>query len=267
MLIFSIGTKYWLLSIAVALITIHISLSQKFGSDFLNSGFLFWLITIVLIWQKRNKLSWQSDRLSTIVGCAILGLVFYRSLNLFPEDYFLQISPLLSLWGWVLLASGSKGLTQYREIFFLLGFLAIPWELIYAFDVAQITARFSAFILTILGFDISRQGVWLIMPTGSVEVYNGCSGVRTIVQLLGLSWIVLTVVPTSWQQKIYLPSIALAIGFVVNGIRVALMAVLIGLSDLRSFDYWHVGTGSLLFSAIAVLLLGIIGVKVIRISI
>ena len=75
--------KYWLLAIALILVLLHLHLTQ-FGSDFLSHGFLFWLVTIVLIWQK--------------------------------------------------------------------------WEFIYAFDVAQITARFSAFILTILGFEVSRQG-------------------------------------------------------------------------------------------------------------
>ena len=262
MLLFGIEIKYWLLSIAVALVTIHLNLSQKLGSDFLSHSFLFWLAATVLVWQKRDELSWQSDRLSTTVGCTILALVLYRSLHLFPEDYFLQISPLLSLLGWGLMASGYKGLKQYNRAFLLLAFLAIPWELAYIFDITQLTARFSAFILWLGGFTVSRQGIWLILPTGSVEVYNGCSGVRMIAQLLGLCWLILAIVPTNRRQKILLPVMAIAIGFVVNGIRVALMAILVGLSDSQGFDYWHIGTGSLIFSAIAVLLFSFISIKV-----
>ena len=260
MSVFARQTKYYLLTVALILVVLHLHLSQ-FGSDFLSHSFLFWLTTIILIWQKRERLSWQSDRLSTVIGCIILGLVLYRSLYLFPKDYFLQISPILSLLGWALLASG-KNLKPYRKGFILLGFLAIPWELIYTFNVAQLTAKFSIFILTIFNFEVVRQGAWLVLPAGSVEVYNGCSGVQIIFQLLGFSWILLLIIPTNWQQKIYLPSIAIVIGFVINAIRVALMAVLVGLSDYRGFEYWHVGTGSLIFSAIAVLLLAICAIKI-----
>ena len=79
-----------------------------------------------------------------------------------------------------------------------------------------------------------------------------------MLQLLGLSWIVFAVSKTSWQQKIWLTIAAILIGFIVNGIRVALMAVLVALSDLQGFTYWHVGNGSLIFSAISVLIFGAI---------
>ncbi len=98
----------------------------------------------------------------------------------------------------------------------MLLFLAIPWELIYIFDVSQLTARFSASILWLLGFSVTRQDVWIILPTGSVEVYNGCSGVLTILQLLGLSWIVLTLMPTDWRAKVYLPLASILLGFDVK---------------------------------------------------
>ena len=249
--------KYCLFGIGIGLVALHLNLSEQFGRpDFSSHSFLFWMVVLPLLWEKTVKLHLESDTVSSFVGVSILTLVLYRSLHLFPEDFFLRISPLLSLLGWGLLASGSKGLKQYYQEFFLLLFLAIPWEFIYIWDISRITASFSAFILWLLGFEVARQGVWLIMPTGSVEVYNGCSGVRMILQLLGLSWIVLTIVPSNWRQKIWLPIAAILLGFVINGFRVALMAVLVALSNSEGFDYWHTGTGSLIFSAIAVLLFG-----------
>ena len=248
--------KYWLSAIGVGLVALHLNLSQLGRPGFFNHSFLFWMVALLLLWQKRERISWSSDRVSSFVGVALLSLLLYRSLHLFPEDFFLRISPLLSLLVWGLLASGIKGLKQYAAEFFLLSFLAIPWEFIYLFDVSEVTAKFSTFILWILGFAATRQGVWIIMPTGSVEVYNGCSGVRTILQLLGLSWILLTLVPTNWRQKIWLPIAAILLGFTINGIRVAIMAVLVATSNSEGFTYWHTGTGSLIFSAIAVILFG-----------
>lgn len=252
-------TKYWLSGIGVGLVTLHLNLSQQLGrSGFFSHSFLFWMVVLFLLWEKRDRLYLRSDPVSSFVGISLLWLLLYKSLHLFPEDFFLRIAPLLSVLGWGLLASGIRGLKQYGQEIFLLSFLAIPWEFIYVFDVSQLTAKFSSFILWILGFEVTRQGVWIIMPTGSVEVYNGCSGVLTILQLLGLSWIVLTLIPTSYQPKIWLPIAAIILGFTVNGMRIALMAVLVAMSNSEGFTYWHTGNGSLIFSAISVLMFGII---------
>ena len=251
--------RYLLFYIGVALVILHLNLSLQFGtSGLFNRAFLFWMVALLLLGQKQDRLFIKSNRFSSFIGTSILALVLYKSLHLFPEDFFLRISPLLSFLGWSLLASGIKGLKQYHQQLFLLLFLAIPWELIYLFDVSQVTAKFSTFILWLLGFEVTRQGVWIMMPTGSIEVYHGCSGVRTILQLLGLSWIVLTIIPTNCQQKTLLPIAAILLGFMVNGGRVALMAVLVALSDNEGFAYWHTGNGSLIFSAIAVLMFGLV---------
>ena len=242
-----------LLFIGTTLITLHLNLTQQFSrADYLTQSLLFWSATVYLLWQKKGELHLKTDTFSILFACVLLALLLYKSLHLFSEDYFLQMSPILSFLVWGLLASGIKGLKQYLAEFFLLGFLAIPWSVIYIFDISLVTAKFSAFILSILGFEVTRQGVWIILPTGSVEVYNGCSGVQMSLQILGLSWIILAIASTNLQQKIWLPILAIAIGFFVNGVRVALMAILVALSDAEGFEYWHVGTGSLIFSAIAV---------------
>lgn len=254
-------TKYWLSCIGVCLVALHLRLSHELGrSGFFSHSFLFWMVVLLLLWEKRDRLQLhlKNDAVSNFSGTVLLGLILYKSLHLFSEDFFLRISPLLSLISWGLLASGIKGLKQYVQELFLLLFLAIPWEFVYIFDISEMTARFSSFILWILGFEVTRQGVWIILPTGSVEVYNGCSGLRIILQLLGLSWIILTLIPTSWQQKIRLLIASILLGFTINGIRIALMALLVALSNTEGFAYWHTGQGSLIFSAISVLIFGII---------
>ena len=257
--------KYWLTGIGVGLIALHLNLSQHAErSGFLSYVFLFWIVVFFQLWEKREELNLKTNRLSSFLGISLISLILYRSLHLFPEDYFLRIAPLVSLFGWGLLASGISGLKQYRRELFLLSFLAIPWEFIYVFNVSQLTARFSTFILWLFGFEVTRQGVWIILPTGSVEVYNGCSGVLTILQLLGLSWIVLTLIPTNWKTKLYLPLASILLGFTVNAVRIALMAILVAMSNIDGFHYWHTGTGSLIFSAISVFIFAIISFMLLR---
>jgi exosortase/archaeosortase family protein len=47
------------------------------------------------------------------------------------------------------------------------------------------------------------------------------------------------------------------IAFVVNAIRVALMALLVAGGDKLAFDYWHEGTGSNIFSLVTMMLFGL----------
>jgi exosortase/archaeosortase family protein len=61
--------------------------------------------------------------------------------------------------------------------------------------------------------------------------------------------------PTTLSKKILTPVMAVFLAFIVNGFRVALMAVLAH-SNEAAFKYWHEGDGSLIFSMLAVLIFG-----------
>jgi cyanoexosortase A len=151
-----------------------------------------------------------------------------------------------------------KGFKQYWQELFLLFFLGAP-ELVLSplIDVSGFTAQFSAFILWYLGFDVSRQGVYITLPQGGVEVFAGCSGLESMTHLLSLAVVYLLMFPTSWIKKVLVPVVAVSLAFVVNGLRVALMAVLAVSSNSEAFEYWHTGSGSAIFSMIAVLIFGL----------
>ncbi|MBD1927184.1 cyanoexosortase A [Trichocoleus sp. FACHB-90] len=251
--------KFWVLAIAAALITLHLHLTWRSdNTELLSTSFLFWLAVSSLLWKKRDALNLESGVLSSFFGASLIILVLIKSLHLSNSVSFLRISPFISLLGLCLLASGLKGLKQYWQELLLLAFLAIAqgWILLIG-DISIFTAKFAAFVLWLLGFEVSRQGVFIILPKGSIEVYSGCSGIGLILQLLGLAFIILVMIPTNLNKKILLPVVAIVLGFAVNGVRVALMAVLVALSHQQAFEYWHTGDGSLIFSTSAVLIFGL----------
>lgn len=251
--------KFLLLAIVAVLITLHLNLTfQSANTDLLSSAFLFWMAVISLIWKKHNTLKHNSDAISSLVGALLIILLLSKSI-LSSYDHFLRIFPLISIFGLGLLASGFKDLNQYGQEMLLLAFFAVPPGLVSLFiDLSGLTARFAAFVLALLGFRAVTQGVNVILPTGFIEVYHGCSGMSAILQLLGLSLIIICIFPTNVPQKIWLISIAIFLGFVINGLRVALMAVLVAAYNQSAFKYWHVGDGSLIFSTSAVLIFGIL---------
>ena len=179
-------------------------------------------------------------------------------MHLSSHDSFLRISPFLSALGLGLVASGVKGLKQYWQELLLLGFLAIAQGWLFLFiDISLLTAQFAAFVLWLIGFEVTRQGVLVSLPAGAIEVYSGCSGLSLIFQLLGFALFFLMILTTTSFKKIIVLVVAVLVGFIVNGVRVALMVVLVALSQQEAFEYWHQGDGSLIFSMIGVLLFGL----------
>jgi len=251
--------KYWLLGIAAGLIALHLTLTSRTeNTDLFGTMLLFWGVVCFLIWERHESLTLESGVFGSCFGASLIALILLKSSSISGYDFFIRVTPLLSGISLALLASGTKGLKQYWQELLILAYTAIPPGLIGVFvNVALLTAKFSAFILHYLGFEVVRKGVFLVLEKGSVEVYHGCSGVNAILQVLGLALVFLLMFPTTMGQKIVVPIIAVLIGFIVNAARVALMAVLVSLSQPEAFKYWHEGNGSVIFSMIAVFIFGL----------
>ncbi|EGK90153.1 cyanoexosortase A [Microcoleus vaginatus PCC 9802] len=251
--------KYWLLGIASGLIALHLTLTSRTNdTDLFGTMLLFWGVVAFLIWERHESLTFESGVFASFFGTSLIALILLKSSSISGYDFFIRATPFLSGISLALLASGTKGLKQYWQELLILGYTAIPPGLIGVFvDVPKLTAKFSAFILHYIGFEVVRKGVFLILEKGSVEVNHGCSGVNAMLQLLGLALVFLLMFPTTRGQKMVLPFVAIITAFVVNAARVGLLAVLVSLSQPEAFKYWHEGNGSVIFSMIAVFIFGL----------
>jgi cyanoexosortase A len=247
-------TRYSLLSLLTALIVLHLSLVfRSDNTDLIGSSLLYWFAAILIFRQNCSKLNLHSNLISIILGTLILLPVLSKSASISGNDIVLRLIPIFSIASLSLIASGSLK-PYWREILILSVFAIPPGLILIFFDPSVITAQVSGFALWVLGFDVTVQDVLVSLPKGSIEVYSACAGVAIMLQLFGVSLIYLFLQPTKQYQKFLIPGVALFIAFILNALRVALMAVLVALGDQNAFDYWHVGNGSLVFSTIAVLL-------------
>jgi len=248
--------RFWLLAIAAGLVAIHLVLTYRTdNANLLVSSMVFWFVVSYLIWVKRYTLNLKFSLIASLLGVVLLGVLLLKSTAITGGN-FLRLYPFLSGVGVALLASGFRGMRQYWQELTLLFFLSVPEVLFPLFvDISELTARFSTTLLHFIGFDVARQGVFIHLPTGSVEVYSACSGLQTILQVLGFALLCMILVPmrSHWLHKLALFFAAVLIGFVVNGVRVALMAHLVAAQQPEAFQYWHVGQGSLVFSMVAVM--------------
>ena len=253
--------QFWLLAIAGGLIAVHLSLTWRVAPDTgkLSISVLGWGAALSMLWEKRHTLSLESDVFSSLLGLFLIAFVLLKSLFVTSYDSVVDLTPFIAGLGLAMLASGVKGLQQYwQELMIVLALNAPVGLILDRIDISLITAKFSTVILSYLGFEVSRQGVNIFLPpTGVVEVNPGCSGLESIIRLLRLSVVFLVMFPTDLVKKILIPVVAVLVAFVINGVRVALMTVLVGYSNQEAFNYWHLGTGSQIFLLIAMLVFGL----------
>ena len=250
-------SKFWLLSIAAGLIAIQLTVSWRAGSiNAWSTSALFWFAIGSVVWEKRNTLSLKSGTIASLLGTLLIAIVLLKST--LDGGNFHYISPFISALGVGLLASGLKGLKQYWQELTALFCLGVPQVILTPLvDPSELTARFAAFVLSHLGFATSRQGVYVNLTAGAIEVNPQCSGMQNMTQLFAIAILFLIMFPMHWTKKIIVPLVAVFIGFTVNGFRVAIMAILVAHSTQENFEYWHKEDGAQVFALISALLFGL----------
>ncbi|WP_375491594.1 cyanoexosortase A [uncultured Nostoc sp.] len=254
------NAELWLLGIGGLLLAINLTLVLRHGvitNTYIN--FLFFISIYSLLQENRHNLILESGIFSSCLGTLMLVVVFINSTFQINVGVLSLFTPLMSGFGLALLASGYQGLKQYRKELLVLGFLTIRNLLVllpYRVDISLLAAKLSTAILWYTGFQVSRSGVIIHLPRGSIEVYPGCAGIDVMMDLLSLAVLFIFLFNLSLQQKFIVPIVAATLGFIVNGFRVALMAILVAQGDKQAFDYWHLGDGSLVFSMISTLFFG-----------
>jgi cyanoexosortase A len=248
-----------LLAIAAAFVAIFVHLNVSTDSySHLALSITFMAAAFSTLSDKREQLRLNSDLVSILVGIVLLGALLAKSIGT-PGEKFVGFFPLFSLIGVGVLASGLRGLGQYRQELIVFFFLGLPRLALAVIPnlLAPVTASFSTFLLWYAGVQVALENKNIIrIPNGGVEVVPSCSGLNLILYMLGVAVLFLVLFPTSKSQKVLLPMAAMALGFVVNAMRVALLAMLSTDPDKGAFEYWHSQGGALIFVCIAVLLFG-----------
>ncbi|OUL21067.1 cyanoexosortase A [Nostoc sp. 106C] len=248
----------WLLSITAGLEAICLTLVWKAHDiGHLGMSILFLFATGSLLWDKRHTLRFESDVFSSIVGLLLIIWVLWQSATQNLE-HTLRLLSFTSAFGVSLLASGFKGLKQYWEELIILFFLGVPSVLAdLLIDISPLSAKFATFLLWYSGFDVTNVGVNIYLPTGSIKVAYSCSGIDTINYILGISIIAMVMFPIAKIKRFFVPIFAIILGFVINGVRIAMLAVMEG-TNKAAFDSWHGGQASYSYGVLGILIFGLV---------
>jgi exosortase len=242
---------------------LKILVRQWYNDADYSHGFLVPLLSLYLIWQRREKLAQIVRRPSPwgmLVVLLSLGLLFLGSLG--AELFLTRVSMLGTICGLVLYFCGGALL---RAMAFPLAFLlfAIPIPvLIYneiVFPLQFVASKFATSTLEMLNlFPIMREGNVLILPNMSLEVVEACSGIRSLMSLLALAagYGYLAERSTVVRWLLFLAMVPLAI--ISNGTRVMITALMANYIGPRAAEgFMHEFSGWVIFVVATVLFLGL----------
>ena len=251
--------NYALLAILAALTAIHFTILFKstVDSNIVSLHCLLFVGIASLVWEERENLEFNSSPLASLIGIVLIAWILIRTVS--PTGYHIAISPIVLGIGFGLVANGQNCFTKYRKELILLSLTAL-YPLVSAIlrigGITQWTARFATFLLWASGFFAHREGVIIFLPKGRVEVLGTCAGIDSMLLMLTVAVLFFMLIPLRLKDKIICLLVAGVISFFLNSIRVAIMAVLADNGNMQSFEYWHGGNGSLIFSVLSVAIFG-----------
>jgi cyanoexosortase A len=245
-------------------LTILLSLIDLVEINRLNLSHLFTLHLLVMIAianslnQKKQKIFRKSDVFSICLGGTIIALTLLRSQM--PLGYHTHLSLFVFGIGLALISIGRKHIFIYYKELISLGILALNpifHRLLIAFNWQVLTAQASTLMLNFFRINATQQANLVVLPTGRVEVYGSCAGSDLTILLVMIVTLFLLQFPLKIWQGFCCYLIAIALAFVINSLRIALLAVLIAQHNFKSFDYWHGDGGGWIFALITIAIWGL----------
>jgi exosortase/archaeosortase family protein len=202
----------------------------------------------------------RPNALGLILGSALLMWVLFRSHLISTWNAGASLLPLLSGISLALMAVPVQGLGPYIPSLFVLALSPLMRALMVLGSAPlfiYINAKITEFFLILAGLPVFQEGDQVLLPGGGVAIGGPCTGIDTILQLLIIAIVFAIAFPMRYRwQNIVMGFCAVAFGLMLNGARLALLA-LITASSIPSktwwFDLFHTGFPSLLFPGIGAL--------------
>ncbi|MFZ0420465.1 MAG: exosortase A [Candidatus Sulfotelmatobacter sp.] len=162
------------------------------GNADYSHGFFVPILSLYLVWRKREELSRLSPR-PNAWGMSIvlfsLGLLWLGSLG--AELFLTRIAIVGTMAGLIVYFAGWKMLRSLAfPVAFLLLMIPLP-TLIYneiVFPLQLLASRLAGGLLDYLNFfPVVREGNILVLPHSRLEVVEACSGIRSLMSLITLA--------------------------------------------------------------------------------
>ena len=253
----------------VSLILLYYKNFIWLGSKWLNDpnyshGPLIPLISIYIGWLKKDTISKIKGRDGSILGITIIFIAIIIQIISIRAQVNLtsSYSFILIIYGIILTYYGKDIAKEFLfpivYLFFMVPFFGVFFLNRISNMLKLFSAYLSAKIIYSLGIPVFREGVILNFSTGSIEVADPCSGIRSILSLLALGTIFAYFTKISVVKKIILVISAIPLAVLGNLVRILFTGIMTNNGINATKGFIHTLSGLLVF---LVALLGLVWLR------
>jgi len=199
------------------------------SSETFAHGYVVPLISLWLVWRQRSGLAALAPSFAPSPS-ALLGVVLAGAAWLVGEAATVNALRQFALVAMLVLAVPAvAGWPLARRLAFPLGFLffAVPFGDFLLPQLMQWTADFTVFALRLSGIPVYRDGLQMVIPSGTWSVVEACSGVRYLIASVMVGAIFAYLHYRSARRRWLFMLVALTVPIVANWAR-AYAIVMIG---------------------------------------
>ena len=205
------------------------------------------LVVAIRRWPAFLAQSTADGRGLVALGLATAGALLYTVGQLGSDLFLTRVSLVVLLAGAVWALSGSLAArTMAAPLVFLL--IAIPLPTLVVNEVTlplQLAAsRVAEGVLQAIAIPVYRDGNLLALPSGTLQVAEACSGLRSAVSLGAVGVLLAWATEPTLGRRVLIVALTLPIAVVMNGFRVAATGVFVEAAgrppgaDLHAFMGW-----------------------------
>ncbi len=196
-------------------------------NDNYSHGPLVPLVSLALVWMRRHRIA-AAPAAGDGRGVALVGLACALQLAGIRSDVLMLQgdSFVLMLFG---LALAFLGTARTRVLALPIGYLVFmltfPPLLVnqVSFGLKDIAVGLATRAAEMLGVELQRSGMSLFVASGELRVEHPCSGLRSLIALLGLGALLAAHLRGTWWRRGLLFLAAVPVAIAVNAMRITLL--------------------------------------------
>ncbi len=260
----------WIISVAVLVLMIAglyhdviIKMASQWYNDPNNShGFLVPMISVYLLWEKREDLK-EVDIVPSNFGIIVLlfGIVLLIVGNIAAELFTMRFSMIVVMAGLIIFLAG---FTLFRVVLLPLGYLILMIPLPYifynsiAFPLKLFAAKSAVWTLRFIEIPVYRDGNIITLAQTTLEVADACSGIRSLMSLIALGIALSFFTQRGWPRRILLVVLAVPVAIFVNVMRVITTGILAHYyGEKAATGFFHEFSGFVMFAVAMAMLVAL----------
>jgi EpsI family protein len=200
-----------------------------------SHGYLVLLIVAWLVAGELKRAALPPARASgwgvaALALCVLAMLVAYAAEVLILAQCLLPLLALATVWA---LAGASFVRRLWQPVFYL--YFAIPFWDFATTSLRQLTTRIVGVAVHAVGIPAFIEANRISIPSGSIEVAEGCSGLHFLIVGLALAGLYGLAYLPRWRERIVLATAAAGLSLFANWLRVFLLVVIGHVSQMQNY--------------------------------